>query len=67
MPDLVSNLLTPVSIGIMGNLCFFNKRSGESRMKNGKKRPSLLPSTAGPTFNKLPNPVKNPSFPNFVF
>lgn len=50
----------------MGNLCFFNKRSGESWIKNGKKRPSLLPSTAGPTFKRLPNPVKYPSFPNFV-
>lgn len=41
IPVLVSNLFTPVSIGITGNLCFFNKLSGESRRKYGKKRPSL--------------------------
>jgi len=67
IPVLVSNLLTPVSIGIMGSLCFFSKCNGESRRKNGKKRPSSSPSTVGPAFNKLPNPVKNPSLFSFVF
>lgn len=30
IPDLVSNLLTPVSIGILGIFFFFNKNNGES-------------------------------------